>query len=501
MKKVLVLFLVVSMIFTMTACSGTTKKNDTIGKVEDSITDEKVTEEVTEEEVTIRFVMKDISSTDENMVKYFDLVEAGLAEEGLNINIELVEMPAGTYAEKLNLMLLGGDIPDLMYFQGGDEQMAEQNLLEDLTPYIESSTYIKQSLYPHNKERLSNYPYLLWIKPVGSKVPVIRQDWMNETEKGTALLENPTIDNYYEFLKELRDSDFDGNGSPEYGITVAGKLFEINQIFNQAFGLTSTWVKDDSGNYVYGNVSKGEKEKLSFYAKLYAEGILDKEYLTKQWDTKEQAFYDKEVGVIIGTSGKVIDIYDGKMKNTNGENAELIVLPPAIGEGQGYMPVNTMKETRGLAISAISEHKKEAFAILEYMASPKGQKLDRLGFENVHYKVVDGKIQTTEEAQQWFALFWEPQELSFASELSTPLLGAPAMQSLKYANEYYTQDIDFKIPAELAPKWDAMKNLYKEYSADIITGKKSIDTFDEFVEDWYKAGGTEITEYANQVLK
>ncbi len=189
------------------------------------------------------------------------------------------------------------------------------------------------------------------------------------------------------------------------------------------------------------------------------------------------------------------------MKNTNGDNAELVVLPPAKGIGQGYMPVNTTKETRGFAISSLSEHKDEVFAILEYMASPKGQKLDRLGFENVHYEVVDGKIQMTEAAQQWFALFWEPKEITFAEELKTPLLGAPSIQSIELANDYYTQDIDFKMPEEHVPNWDAMENLYKEYSADIITGKKSIDAFDTFVEAWYQAGGTAVTEHANSVLK
>lgn len=45
--------------------------------------------------------MKDVSPTDENMVKYFELIEKkGLAEEGWNITIELVETPAGNYAEK-----------------------------------------------------------------------------------------------------------------------------------------------------------------------------------------------------------------------------------------------------------------------------------------------------------------------------------------------------------------------------------------------------------------
>ncbi len=498
MKKIIVLLLVLVLSLNMVACtSSEPEESAPVDEVEGTV-------EETEKEaepVTISVVIKDISPTDPQMVSYFDLIEEGLAKDGLNINVELVEMPAGTYAEKLNLMLLGGDIPDLIYFQGGDEQMAAQGLLEDLTPYIEESTYIKDNLFVHNKERLSNYPYLLWIKPVRSKVPVIRADWFEATETGSALLEDPSIDNYYEFLKELKDEDFDGNGAPAYGITVAGKLFEINQVFNQAFGLTSTWIQDDNGDYIYGKVSDVEKQKLEFYAKLYSEGILDKEYLTKKWDTKEQAFYDNEVGVIIGTSGKVVDIYDGKMKKTNGAESELVVLPPANGVGQGYMPVDTTKESRGFAISALSEHKDEVFAMLEYLASPEGQKLDRLGFEDVHYEVVNGKIETTEKAQEWWSLFWEPLEVSFSDELATPLLGAPSTHSLELANKYYTKDINIKIPEEQVPNWDAMENLYKEFSADVITGKISIDKFDDFVDDWYNAGGTQITEYANEVLK
>lgn len=504
MKKLFILFLTLTILIGITSCSKKeevkTPKEDTTTKVTTTKENGEKDRTPSNESVTIRMVMKDVLPTDENMVKYFGLIEDGLAEEGWNITIELVETPAGTYAEKLNLMLLGGDVPDLIYFQGGDEQMSEQGLLEDLTPYIDNSTYIKDNLYSHNVQRLANYPYLLWIKPVGSKVPVIRKDWMDATESGKALLTNASIDNYYTFLKELKDSDLDGKGSPKYGITVAGNLFEINQIFNQAFGLTSTWVKDESGQFVYSNVSEGERNKLAFYAKLYDEGILDKEYLTKAWDTKEQAFYDNEVSVIIGTSGKVIDIYDGKMKKTNGEESELVVLPPASGAGQGYMPVNTTKEARGFAMSALSEHKKEVFAILDFMASPKGLKLDSLGFEGVHYNVADGKIQVTEKAQEWYALFWEPNTLPFADELASPLLGVPAMASLNLANKYFTADTDFKIPEEQAPNWDAMSNLYKEYSADIITGKLSIDAFDEFVEEWYDAGGTAITEYANEVL-
>ncbi len=490
MKKLLAVLLVLLMAFNLAACSSKPVEQTVAPAGEASNA---------QETVTIKMVMKDVSPTDPIMTKYFGKVEEALAADGKNIKIELVEMPAGNYSEKLNLMLLGGEIPDLIYFQGGDEQMAEQGLLEDLRPYVEESEYLKDILYPHNVERLENYPYLLWVKPVGSKVPVVRTDWFDTMETASALQADPSVDNYYNFLKEMKEKDLT-SGGPKYGITVAGNLFEINQVFNQAFGLTSTWL-NNGGTYEYSKVSENEKQRLAFYADLYKEGIFDKEYLTKKWDTKEQAFYDNEVGVIIGTSGKVVDIYDGKMIKTNGDAAKLTVLPPAKGQGQGYMPVDTTKESRGFAISAVSEHKKEVFEILDFMASPAGQKLDRLGFEGEHYNVVDGKIEVTPKAQEWYAIFWEPAVIPFEADLATPLLGDAARASLEMADEYYTADINFKVPADMTPNWDAMENLYKEYSADIITGKKSIDAFDEFVTKWYEAGGEDVTAYANEVLK
>ena len=59
-------------------------------------------------------------------------------------------------------------------------------------------------------------------------------------------------------------------------------------------------------------------------------------------------------------------------------------------------------------------------------------------------------------------------------------------------NEYMAMDTNLLIPDEMTPQWDAMNQLYNEYSVNIITGKQSIDTFDEFVEKWNAAGGNEF---------
>ncbi|MGV8980192.1 extracellular solute-binding protein [Clostridium sp.] len=486
MKKALASILAIISVMSLVSCKSKTSNT--------------VEQNSSTEQVVVRMVMKDVSPKDPISQKYIGLIEKAMAEEGTKVKIQLVEMPSGNYAEKLNLMLLGKDIPDIIYFQGGDLQISQQGLLEDLTPYIEKSKYIKPNLEPQNKMRLANYPYLLWIKPLASKVPVMRSDWFDKLTTSKKLMEDPTIDNYYAFLKELKTSNLGGKGSPAYALTAAGNSLELDEIFDQAFGNKSTWIKDENGKYIYNKVSNNEKEKLTFYNKLYKEGILDKEYLTKQWDTKEKAFYENQSGVIVGTAGKVIDIYEGKIKKANA-GVGLTVLPAAKGKAQGYLPIDVSKESRGIAISSTSKNKEVSFKILDFMASEKGQMIDRLGFEGEHYVIKDNKIELTEKSQEWYAKFWEPSKIELGKELAKPLLGASGTKSLEDVNKLYTEDINFIMPEELSIKWDSINNLYKEFSADIITGKRPISDFDKFVAEWYKNGGEDITKQANKVLK
>jgi putative aldouronate transport system substrate-binding protein len=487
MKKLLVVLFALMLVIS-TACS------------KDSA--EKETDENKDGPKTIRVVYKDEGPSNPVAQSYFANLSKALKEDKkMDVKFELVEMPQGNYAEKLNLLLMSGDIPDLIYFQGGDQQIAEQDLLEDLTPYIEKSEHLKNILQPHNEERMKNYPYLLWVKPLDSKTPVIRKDWFEKVASSKVLMENPTVDNYFTFFQELVANPPGGSKKPANAVTVAGDITELDFIFEMAFGINQTWLKN-GGDYEYAKVSDQEKNKLEFYNKLYEAGLLDPQYLTKQWDTKEKAFYDGETGVIVGTNGKIIDIYNGKMKQVNGEGAEVVVLPPAKGEFQGFAPTDITKESRGLAISSQSKNKETVFEVLDYLASPEGQMLDRLGFEGEHFNVTDSGIELTEKYyNEWYARFWEPAEFNTEKPLKTPLLSAPAEKSRELANEFYSKDNSFILPEELISKWDAMENLYKEYSTDIITGKRPIADFDKFVEEWKKAGGDEVTEYANKNIK
>ncbi|MCM3387498.1 extracellular solute-binding protein [Ureibacillus chungkukjangi] len=457
--------------------------------------------EVTEDGKTvITIAYKDDGPSSEASVKYYDALEVALKEHrDLDVEFNIVEIAQGDYAEKLNLLLYSGEIPDIIYFQGSDEQIASQGLLEDLTPYIEGSEYLKDILYEHNVTRLENYPYLLWVKPINHKVPVVRTDYLEQISTSESLLADPSPENYKAFFQEMVDK-----GLSDYGVTVAGDIAELDFIFNMAFGVTSTWLEDDNGSYVYKKVSEAEKAKLAYYAELYAAGLLDNQYLTKQWDVKEDDFYNNKAGVIVGTNGKVIDLYNTRTVAVNGEGAELTVLPSASGVSSGYAATSVTKEPRGLAISSQSANKIIAFEILDFLASPEGMKLDLLGYEGEQYTIEGDEVVLTEKFySEWFSRFWEPQDVKLDTPISseTPLLSPPGQASTNAIVDTYVADNDFTIPEEYISQWDAMENLYKEYAADIITGKISIDEFDTFVEEWYAAGGEGITKLANETIK
>ncbi len=450
-----------------------------------------------ESPVTVKIMVKDVLPTEENVIAMCAAIEEKMASHGQYVKLEYQEPPSGSYATALPLAVRTGEVDaDLIYFQGGgDLAISQEGLLEDLTPYIEASTYVKSAMFPLNQARMENYPYLLWLSPPRTASPVMRKDWAEQLENYPKVLEDPTVENYTALFTEMKDK-----GLVQYAWTLddstnlgEGNLRRINSMFNQAFGVETTLVKQD-GKWVFARTTEAEKNKLAYYAELYAAGLLDPEYLTNTWDVMEQKFYEGNAGIAAGTAGGVIQIYNDKMSAVN--NTELVVLPPAKGVAQGYSATDVNKEDRGIAIHVDSEVKDAAFAILEFMASPEGRVIDLCGIEGIHHNIEDGQLVFTDKRPEWWPRFWETAN-NFPTEpaLAQPLFSEAAQTSLDFANQYFKEDVMVIIPEELAPQWDAMKVLYDEYSADIVRGIKPIDAFDEFVQKWNAAGGDAFAEY------
>ncbi|WP_248306355.1 extracellular solute-binding protein [Devosia oryzisoli] len=447
-------------------------------------------------QTTIRLVSKDLLTTNPDDVKEIEAIEAALKAKGTDVDIQIVDMPGSGYADALGVKLLSGDIPDIIYFQGGDQKMAEQNILEDLGPWIEKSEYIKDALWPHNVERLKNYPYLLYIYPPRAPQPVMRSDWLEKLG-----MEPPTtVEEYEALFQAIHDADLDGDGTTgnTLGLTGYGNTSELDSIFNQAFGVTGTWMKNADGQWVNSRITDQEKAKIAFYADLASKDLFDKEFVTNTWDVKEDKFYSGKAGVIFGSSPEVIDIYGGKMRQAHpGEDISLTLLPIPEGPGgKGLAAVDVSKESRGFAISALSENKETAFKVLDFMASKEGQDIDRMGFEGTQYTKDGDAVTFTDAISTWYARFfnaanWQPP---------TPLLSDTAQQALDNLKSDFTPDNAFVWPAEYAADVDATEQVYRSWVAKFITGEASMDQWDQFVSEFNAAGGERMTEYAKGVL-
>lgn len=439
----------------------------------------------------IRLLMQDFSPYNEMVVKYASILEEEFQKAtGIRIKLDLVPVPSGNYSEKVKLLLASGDIPDIIWFRDNTDLIySRQGLLEDLRPYVENSKVFQEKMPAWNKERLESYPHLIAIRPLKARIAVVKKEWLDEL--GIVIPEDRPLGvyEYYDMLKKFTKK-------ADYGMTAAGNLSELDWIFSAAFGVNKMWIKDADGNYVFSKVTPMEKDKLAFYRRLYQDGLLDKEFLTTNWQLKEDKFYSGKVGMIVGTAGIVTDLYQERMK-TRGDGSTLIPLIPPIGASgkAGFTAINLSKEPRGFAITTTSKVKDIAFKFLEFMASDRGQYLDRLGIEGIHYVVENGKIVKT--GKEWWPWFFEVP--SWKSPI--PVYGEAGEKAMEIVYKYYEADNYFPMPEEYATKWDEMNNLYKQYSVKIVTGEYSLDKFDEFVEKWCKAGGDLYTKLANEYFK
>lgn len=446
--------------------------------------------------VTIRVVEKDLSTSNPDDVAHIARIEKALKAQGQDIHIEIVDLPSAGYADKLNLMLLSGDIPDLIYFQGGDEQIANQQLLEDWRPWIAKSKYLKDALWPHNVQRLDHYPYLLYVFPARTKSPVMRKDWLDKL----GMKKPETLDDWTKLLTAITKTDMNGDGKLDtYGIISPDNTKELDAVFDPAFGITASWLKDKDGNWVDSRVSDQERSKLRYYHMLYANKLLDPEYVTSNWEVKEDKFYSGKVGVVMGTAGPVVGIYQAKMQQVH-PGADLTLLDPPKGVAQGQQATDVSKESRGFAMSAVSEHKDAVMALVDFMASPEGQLMDQMGFEGKEYTKSGDTYTITDKMGSWYPRFFmdNPNYWQPPVQLLAPVAAASLAQGVKY----FTPDNAFVWPADYAADVDAAENFYRTAVFRFISGQMNLDTdWDKYVSDWSAAGGKKLTDYAQTVLK
>lgn len=228
-------------------------------------------------------------------------------EETTGIHIEWQNYTSDIFAEKRNLALATGDLPDAIFDAGlGDYDLlklandgtiiALDDLIENQMPnfkkVLEQAPQYKAMITAPNGHIYS----LPWIEELGAgkesihsvnNIPWINVEWL----KKLGLDMPKTTEELKQALIAFKTQDPNGNGQadeiPMSFINSNGGGEDVGFLFG-SFGEGLNWdmtLVGDDGKVSFAANNDGFKEGVKYFHELYQEGLIDIEYLTQDWNT------------------------------------------------------------------------------------------------------------------------------------------------------------------------------------------------------------------------
>ncbi|MCX4372742.1 MAG: extracellular solute-binding protein [Dysosmobacter sp.] len=303
--------------------------------------------------------------------------------EETGLTLEFVELAAGTAAEKVPLMLAGGDMPDVFWALLSDAQILQnttqlvplEGMLEDFAPnslktYEELGTDWRTiAIAPddHMYGMLSRYESL--YENTGDGIQIINKKWLEAVNKEVPT----TLDEYYEVLKAFKEQDPNGNGQADEIPYCFAEDMWCASITNDIgmWGIGNGY-GDTNSNFhirdgkVSGTVNTPEyREYLEFFHKLYAEGLIDAEGFSQNTEVFSNKIKNNQVGTYYSWTA---------LEYLSSEQEKDWVVLPTIAAKEGVQPVANGEIDRstinknGWVITTQCEHPEAALRLWDYLA-------------------------------------------------------------------------------------------------------------------------------------
>lgn len=305
--------------------------------------------------------------------------------ERANIEIDLTSVLTSELKEKRNLLLTGGQYPEVFIKSGlaADEYGMDGILipLEDLIrKYAPNLTALL--------DETDGWQYItaadghVYSLPMGNEeTPRTTPYWINKKWLDNLGLSEPTnYEELYQVLKAFKEQDANGNGDPNDEIPYSASTTRSPMVLMayQDYSYDSSTfmsVIDDELTYVCTHESY--KEFLSWLKKLYAEGLMDKNSFTNNIDQQRAT----------GQSGDVVGSFadTGGFQTVGRDNDDdYIILTPF---QEGTYPISDPYTANALAITDACKHPEVIIAWADYFYTEEGATLAWMGVEGETYQV------------------------------------------------------------------------------------------------------------------
>ena len=438
------------------------------------------------------------------------IVQEIVKQTGVKINY--LSVPWNGYAEKMNLAVASGDMPDIMMNQGPTNntpyQWADEGIFMALDEYIENAPNIKKNIPADLMESIrmpdgkSYWIPRLWQAP---HVFLIRQDLLDKYN----MTAPKTRDEFIEAAKVF-SQDYDGNGVDDtYAYGGFGFLFWTRWV-STSFGLPRTKFKKIDGEWKYCDTVPEAKEWVLFIKKLYDEGLMDPEIMVLKASEGREKFYQGKFAM----AGMRLDDLDRANETFQkaGSDAFVVAYPPPKSEdGEGGYWYGSPVDEQGIgywmcaSICHTSKNPEAAMKVMDFMVSDEGTELGFWGREGVEFK------RSSETKYEWLIDLEEREKLGLPMYVNfltgEPLYGEAAgnpfdpeaQKGIQAARQSVYNDFLQIVPTNetIIELMSDLGSFCDEQITAFITGQRPIEEFDAYIQEWYDRGGEELLAEIN----
>lgn len=375
-----------------------------------------------------------------------------MIQEKTGTEIEWTHPATGTnYMEKLNLIIASRELPDILWLgdwktlPGGIQKYEEDGVIVKLNELIdkhmpnykkqlEQKPGAKKSLTMDNGDILAiasmrNEPELMVFRG-----PIIRQDWLDKLK----LKVPETLDDLYQVFKAFKTQDPNGNGKADEwafsGTRFADGNFGIGHML-WPFGIDWGFYQVD-GSVKFGPMEPEFAEAMAFINKLYAEGLLDPDFMVQDRNKMDGKFMNDQIGYEYG-------IQASKMNSSmEGKNPDFKALGIPHLKGKSGKPyvfdveyTNYIVGFNSLAITTACKVPEGAAKWVDFLFGEEGYNIANFGKLNDTYTIVDGKPKFSDKIVK------NPEGLDFSGAYNKYTFGSMATMPYLQSWDAYSQSL------------------------------------------------------------
>lgn len=316
-----------------------------------------------------------------------------------------IQQPSADPTEKLSLMLISGDYPDVLLMDRSSEIVTKYITAQALVPLndlIDEYGSNIQQMYGNvlNKSRFTdgqNYYLNNWYGQDNDPVwaVLMRMDYLQEiVGEERALSGEPfSTSELVEVLKGFQEKYPEINGQTPSAMTLNGQALmgHVTGVFTGWWGVKKYYEVDGELSYVIKDPAY--YEGLRFANELYRAGLIDPEWPVAKDDLWRQKLASD---LVFSTTGAYWDPGDANtaLRDAHGEGSQFYpfkVVPDGADPASTTLGGRSSLGWDAIAITRNNKYPVETIKFLDFLASEEGQHLILWGLEGVNYDITDGK--------------------------------------------------------------------------------------------------------------